>query len=258
MNYLPKNRFKHPYFKRILVLTIIFIAGAVFFSFLDGIVISVAAPVWKGENIIVRNLRNGMTWFGSQRFLSEENRALKEELSSLELKSLSLSEEQTQKNILLELLGRKLESKAIVAAVLTHPTQTPYDIIVIDAGSDDSIVIDSEVFLPEGPILGKVSELFPRKAKVKLFSASGEKTNAVLERNNVPITLVGAGGGNFTLALPHDVAIEKGDKIFSAGIVPSLLATVWEISVKPTDSFKEVLANSPANIFTIRFVFVTP
>ena len=258
VNYLPKNRLRYPYFRRILTLTIIFISGAVLFSFFDTAVISLVSPVWKAENIIIRNFRNGATFFVSQKKLVEENTTLKEKLSSLELKILSLSREQTQENILLELVGRKREPNTVIATVLTHPPQTPYDIIIIDAGSNDSITLGSEVSLSEGPILGIVSEVFPRRAKVKLFSASGEETNAVLERNNVPVTLVGAGGGNFRMALPHDMAIEKEDRILSADITSRLLAIVGEINAEPTDSFKEVLAKSPTNIFTLRFVFVTP
>ena len=171
---------------------------------------------------------------------------------------LSISKEQTQENILLELVGRKQKSNMVVAAVLTHPPQTPYDVIIIDAGSNESITIGSEVSLPEGPILGVVSEVFSKRAKVKLFSASGEETNAILERNNVPIILVGTGGGNFRLTLPRDIAIEKGDRILSPDITSRLLATVGEVSVRPTDSFKEVLAKGPTNIFALRFVFITP
>ena len=180
VNYLPKNRLRYPYFKRILTLTIIFISGAVVFSFLDTAVVSLISPVWKAENVIIRNFRNGAIFFVSQKKLVEENTALKEKLSSLELKILSLPREQTQESILLELVGRRRELNTVIATVLTRPPQTPYDIIIIDAGSNDSITLGSEVSLSEGPILGIVSEVFPRRAKVKLFSASGEETNALL------------------------------------------------------------------------------
>lgn len=229
VNYLPKSRLRHPYLRRILVLVAIFISGAVIFSFFDAAIISIVSPIWKVKNIITT---------GNE--------------------ILSISPEQTQENILLELVGRKQESSMVVAAVLTHPPQTPYDVIIIDAGSNESITIDSQVSLPEGPILGVVSEVFAKSAKVKLFSASGEETNAVLERNNVPVILIGTGGGNFRLALPRDIAIEKGDRILSPNIVSRPLATVVDVSIRPTDSFKEVLAKSPTNIFTLRFVFVTP
>lgn len=155
-------------------------------------------------------------------------------------------------------LDRRTENGAIVASVLAYPPQTPYDIIIIDAGSNDSVEAGSKVFLPEGPMLGRVSEVFPNQAKVKLFSASGEETGAVLERNNVPITLIGRGGGNFKFSLPRDMAVEIGDRIVSRDIGAHLLAIVEDINVKPTDSFKKILAKSPTNIFTLRFVFVAP
>lgn len=258
MNYLPKNKLRYPYFRRVLILIMIFIFGAVIFSFLDTTIISIISPAWRTENVVIRNLQNWTALFNSQKKLWEENTTLKEKVSSLELTVLSLSRGQTQEGILLELAGRKQESNAIIATVLTHPPQTPYDIIIIDAGSRDSITPGSEVTLPEGPILGTVSEIFSKSAKVKLFSSSGEETNAILERGSVPVTLVGTGGGNFRIDLPHDIAVEKEDRILSAGITSRLVAIVGDVSVKPTDSFKEVLAKSPTNIFNIRFVFVTP
>ncbi|KKT86198.1 MAG: hypothetical protein UW83_C0001G0009 [Parcubacteria group bacterium GW2011_GWD1_44_9] len=229
VNYLPKNRLRRPYLRRILVLVAIFISGAVVFSFFDAAIISIVSPIWKAKNIITTG----------------------NEIPSI-------LKEQTQANILLELVGRKQKANMVVASVLTRPPQTPYDVIVIDAGLNESITIGSEVSLPEGPILGVVSEVFSKSAKVKLFSASGEETNAVLERNNVPVILIGIGGGNFRLALPRDIAIEKGDRILSSDIASRPLATVADVSVRPTDSFKEVLAKSPTNIFALRFVFVAP
>ncbi len=258
VNYLPKNRLRHAYLRRIVILVSIFISGAVIFSFLGTPVILVVSPFWKAENVLIRSLREGIALFDSKKSLVEENIALKERLSSLETEILFLSIGRVQEDTLLELLGRKEKSGTVVAAVLTRPPQTPYDVIVIDAGSNESLSVGSEVSLPEGPILGVISEIFPKSAKVKLFSAGGEETNAVLERNNVPVTLVGTGGGNFKLTLPRDVAIERGDRVLSPDITSRHLATIGEISVRPTDSFKEVLAKSPINIFSLRFVFVTP
>lgn len=258
VNYLPKNRFRHPHFKRILVLVAIFVSGAVVFSFFDTAIISLISPVWRAENVVIRNLHNGLALFYSQQSLVAENAMLKEKLYTLETEMLALSMGRTQEDVLLELLGRKGKSAVVVAAVLTRPPQTPYDVIIIDAGSKESIAVGSQVSLPEGPILGIVSEVFPQSAKVKLFSTSGEEISATLERNSVPVTLIGTGGGNFRLTLPRDMAVERGDRILSPDIASHLLAVVGEVSVEPTDSFKEVLAKSPTNIFGLRFVFIRP
>jgi cell shape-determining protein MreC len=258
VNYLPRNRFKYAYLRKAIVLVVILISGAIVFSFLDSTIIALISPLWKAENTISRNLRNGSSFFKAQRALLEENMELKEKLSSIETELAFLSKDKGEVDTLLELLGRRRDSSAILATVLIHPPQTPYDIIVIDVGSKESIILGSEVSLPEGPVLGIISEVFSSTAKVELFSTSGEETNAILERGGVPVTLVGLGGGNFRLDLPRDKEVEEGDRILSADVFSRLLAVVENISVSSTDSFKKVLAKSPANIFSLRFVFVTP
>lgn len=258
MNYLPKNRLRYPYFKRILILIAIFILGAFTFSFFDATIISIASPVWKAENVIVRSLRNTVSYFNSQKALMEENAMLKDKLSSLEAEITYLSTRQAQENVLLALMNQRQEANMVVAAVLTRPPQTPYDTIIIGVGSNKSVILGSEVSLPEGPVMGTVSEVFSKRAKVKLFSSNGIETSAILERDNIPVLLEGRGGGNFKFTLPRDIRVEKGDKILSADTSSRLLAVVEEISIGSTDSFQEILAISPINIFILRFVFVMP
>lgn len=258
MNYLPKNRFKNSYFKRIIALIVIFLSGTVLFSIFDSTLISSLSPLWKAENVVSRNMRDGVAFFRSQKALIDENAALKEKLSSLETEIMSLSKDRDERDTLLGLLGQRQNSKILVASVLAHPPQTLYDTIIIDLGSDNSVSLDSEVFLPEGPILGRVSEVFRKHAKVKLFSTALEETSAVLERGSVPVILVGVGAGNFKITIPRNVEVKSGDRILSADIFSRLLAVVGEVSVSSTDSFKEVLANAPINIFALRFVFVMP
>jgi cell shape-determining protein MreC len=257
MNYLPRNRHNRPYLMRVIVLSMILILGVALFSVFNAVIISIISPVWKMENSVIRNFSKSIAFFNSQKALVEENAILKTKLSSRELEILSLSKDRISENTLLELVGRK-QTSSMIAAVLTHPPQSPYDVIVIDVGLNKSIARGSNVFLPEGPVLGVVTEVFSKSAKVKLFSAPGEETNAILERNNVPVTLIGKGGGNFELTLPRNIVVEKGDRILSPSITSHLLAVVGEVSIQSTDSFQEILASSPTNVFTLRFVSVTP
>ena len=258
VNYLPRNNSKGPYLKRILVLVSVFVFGAVFFSIFDQAIIALAVPVWRADNILARSLRSGVDLFQTKRTLVAENATLRERLSSLEMELLAISQESVSESTLLALAGRGEKQDNLVVAVLAHPPQTPYDVIIVDAGSNHSVALDWKAYLPEGPALGVVSEVFSNKARVKLFSAVGEETNAVLERSSLPVTLVGRGGGDFKLIIPRDVNVEKGDKIFSPEIDSHLLAIVEEVSLEPTDSFKEVLAKSPTNVFTLRLVLLRP
>lgn len=179
-------------------------------------------------------------------------------MTSLELEVSALSLYRSEAERLLALLGRQAEQGGVAASVLTHPPQSPYDLLVIDAGERDAIAVGSKVFLPEGQELGVVTQVFPSFSRVKLLSTAGEKTPAVLERHEVSVELVGQGGGNFKVVVPRETEVEVGDRILSANLDSSLVAIVAEVNLEPTDSFKEVLAKSPANIFTIRYITVRP
>jgi cell shape-determining protein MreC len=174
------------------------------------------------------------------------------------MENLSLYADRDQKNELLELLGQRELDNLVLASVLVRPPRSPYDVIIIDAGSENGISIGSKVYLEEGPILGTVSEVFSRQARVNLFSSNAEEVSGVMERDGLPVTLIGSGGGNFKVSIPRDASVEKGDRILSAETASSILAVVGDISLNSTDSFKDVLAKSPANIFNLRFVLVKP
>lgn len=258
MNYLPKNRAKSNRYKLAFFLLGVFAFGAVAFYFLNGIIISAASPLWKVENRITKSFVAGAEIWRSRQFLASENIRLKERIFSLELELSARPYASGEEDVLLALLGRRTESRGIAATVLVRPPKTPYDIIIIDAGTNDGVVSDSEVALAEGPVLGTVSEVFRSSSKVKLFSSAGEKTSAVLERSGLVIILEGAGGGNFRVAVPRETPVEIGDRILSADISSRLLAVVGEIKIEPTDSFKQILARGPANLFNIRFVMIRP
>ncbi|MBI2086714.1 MAG: hypothetical protein HYT69_00885 [Candidatus Zambryskibacteria bacterium] len=250
-NYLLKNKSRRSYSGKVLFLIGVFLVGAVFFYFLGPWLVPLVSPLWKTENAVARTLSKGFDFFRSRQTLIEENITLKEKVASLELErsSFTLSGVERQESI---------QGENIRAAVLTRPPQSPYDILIIDAGYKNSVIEGGRIFLPEGPELGVVSAVFPTTAKVKLFSTDGEKTSAVLERGNDPVTLEGVGGGNFRIIVPRDTAVEVGDRVLSAHLSSSLLAIVGDVEVSATDSFKEVLAKSPVNIFSVRFVLVRP
>lgn len=213
-------------------------------------------PLWHGENFVARFINRTGEYFSSHESLVDENLRLRDEVASLSLQISSLNLSLSQEEAFKTLLGRLRKEHEIVATVLTHPPQSPYDLFIIDAGQKDGLKIGSLVKLPEGPILGEVVDLFSDTAKVKLFSTAGEKHEAVLERANVPVVLEGRGGGSFRIIVPRETWVEIGDRVVSADSSYSLLGVVEDIEVAPTDAFKNVLVRGPANIFSVRLVSI--
>ena len=221
-------------------------------------IVSLVAPLWRGENAVARVVANVTTFVHSKNSLIKENIELKEQLRFYEMEQINYEIWKQREAELLDLVGRNLELGGIVATVLSHPPRNPYDVLIIDVGTKDGVRLGSEIIMAEGPVLGVVAEIFGDTAKVRLFSTSGEKTNAVLERGGESIILEGRGSGLFKFTLPRNVPVESGDRILSRSIDSKLIAVVGNVSMKSTDSFKEVLAKSPANIFGLRFIIVKP
>ena len=258
MNYLPRNRNKGLYPRGIAFLVGLFLVGAVIFSLFNNFLIKAVSPLWRAENGFSRVLGKSVDFFHTRATLAEENANLREKITSLEVELSTLTLIRDSQASLLNLLGREASHVGITASILTHPPQSPYDLIIVDAGSRESVEVGARVALPEGPEIGTVAQVFSSFSRVKLFSTPNEKTQAILERHEVPVELVGAGGGNFKIVVPRDTQVEVGDRILSAGLTASLLAVVGEVNLEPTDSFKEVLAKGPANIFSVRFIQILP
>ena len=258
MNYLPRNRSRSNRHKLVLFLLGVLAFGVLVFYLMNGVFISAAAPLWRMENGLSGVWASATEIWRSRQSLVSENVSLKERLSSLELELAARPPAPEENGAWLALLNREAQSDGLVAGVLVRPPRTPYDILIIDAGEDDGVAAGATVALPEGPVLGVVSEVYGGTSKVKLFSSAGEETSAVLERSGLPVILEGSGGGNFRVAVPRETWVEKGDRILSSDVFARLLAVVEEINVEPTDSFKEVLSRGPANLFNIRFVVIRP
>ncbi len=258
MKYLPRNRIKGHYLRPVLWLGGIFVVFTLAFALFGNLIIVTISPLWRAENSFSRSLLEVGNFLSIRQDLVKENITLREKLASLELELSTLSISRSEIERLYELLGRQSVVGGITVSVLTHPPQSPYDLIIIDAGSREAMLVGAKVFLPEGPEIGVVTQVFPNFSRVKLLTTSGEKTSAVLERYQIPVILEGLGGGNFKIILPRETEIEVGDRIFSSGLSASLLAIVEEVSLEPTDSFKKVLSRSPANIFSLRFLTVRP
>lgn len=256
-NYHQRNKAGTTKWRTAIVVVVVFVIVFYLLSLIRLPLVSMASPFWKAENKTTQSLANVFSFLRSKNDLVRENQELKLALQSREAERLAYIGWQERETELLDLLGRRGENEGVIASVIAHPPQSPYDVLIVDAGASDGVVVGDRVRMPEGPLLGIVAEVSSGNSKVRLFSSSGNETNAVLERNNDSVVLVGSGGGMFTLSLPRDVEVEPGDRILSADMSAGFLAIVGDVSLKPTDSFKVVKAKGPTSIFNTRFVLIT-
>ncbi len=255
-SFLQKNRRNQNNKQKILITVVIFLIGYGLFSIFNTSVLSGISPLWNLRNEIITKGKNIGSFFKSKNSLIEENQRLRDQINAEESLLYSFRSLQESNNLLLTELGRLPEGAKVAAGILARPPQSAYDILVIDAGENEGLRIGSTTILPFGPAIGTITKISKETSEVTLYSSNGVKTEAVLERGGVPVTLVGQGGGNFEIEVPRDILVVKGDRVLNYGISPRLLGVVEDISEESTDSFKRVSVRTPQSFYSLRFVYV--
>lgn len=155
-----------------------------------------------------------------------------------------------------ETLGQLDTTKYVLGTVLSKPSQTPYDTVLINVGAKSGVTMDSLVYVQGVIPIGTVSRVFDSSSVVTLFSTPGQKTVVRLEESGGDFELVGRGGGNFELELPRDALITQGAHVYLPGMTAYYIATVGPVVSDPRDPYKKVLLTSPVNINQLTEVFI--
>ncbi len=152
-------------------------------------------------------------------------------------------------------LGRDARVTRILGAVLLRPPATPYDTLVIDAGEADGVKSGDVVSAGGTIVIGIVSEVYTHAARVVLYSAPGQKYDALL-RGAIPLAVEGQGGGSLRAQVPAGTAVSVGEVALLPGIAGGLSARVSRVEQVSGESFSTVYFSLPVDMFTLRFVEV--
>lgn len=156
-------------------------------------------------------------------------------------------------------LGRDPGVPRILAGVMLRPPATPYDTLVIDAGFKEGVARGDAVSAGGTTIVGTVSELYANASRVTLYSAPGEKYDALLHLSGgatLPVAIEGQGGGSLMARVPAGTLVVPGDYAVLPGIVGGLTARVTAVDEAESESFSAVYLSLPVNPSTLRFVEV--
>lgn len=195
-----------------------------------------------------------LSYLSSKKDLMNENLELRNKLDEAQLEILNSSVYKDENEKLKEILGRKHSADLVLAQILSRPNRSPYDILVVDIGQNESVVVGQKVFARGNIPIGEVAEVSKNTSRIKLYSTPGTETLARLEGSDVDINLIGTGSGGFEIILPKDFSINTGQAILNKSINSKTIALVEGVVSTEKDSFKKVLAKSPVNIQELAWV----
>jgi rod shape-determining protein MreC len=217
-------------------------------NFTIKVIVNAISPVFKFSNFAAEKKDGFFFLFKNKQSLEEELNYLKEKNIELENKVILLESVQKENEELKALLSRPDKKSYILGSIVSRPPQSPYDMIVIDAGSDNGVKQGMKAVAYGSILIGHVAEVFPGASKIKLVSYSGEETNLIIENAKISAIGLGLGGGNIEVKIPSSVKIYSGDKINTDGTANYLLGTADKIEADTLNPFQKIIFRMPVNL----------
>jgi cell shape-determining protein MreC len=156
----------------------------------------------------------------------------------------------------LDALYKKHKDERIIASVLSAPDDTPYDTLVVDAGSSKGVVQGAVVFSETNAPLGNVVKVHTTTAVVALFSSPGIVSTVYAPREKILAKATGMGGGVFTVLMPHGSDVREGDVFTMPTLKGEPLGSVLRVWSDPAEPGVIASLGYPHALRSLHFVSI--
>ena len=238
---------------------VFFIVQSVFWKQIRKVTYPVVIPVVSVVSGVVDGVFYIPSFFSTyitfHKTSSERIDALEKNIELLENKVASQNGELEQ-YIAKDELKSKVYSTTLEVYPIAQDLYFLYSTMLITKGFSDGIEEGMIVYTRGYEAVGIVTQVYGSTALVSLLSASGNKVDAFIQENKMTLSLVGAGGGNFTAQIPKDLDVVIGDNIFLTQNPTMNLGTVVDIVGTQQDFFKTVYIRGAYNPAKQRNYFV--
>ena len=122
----------------------------------------------------------------------------------------------------------------LIARVLDRPNSLPNDLIQIDQGSDQGVVVGAPVYNGIDGVVGLVVHVTDKYSFVDLFTSPGFLSTAYIFGPNIFAPIEGVGGGIARVKLPQGVPIRVGQLVILPGISSAIYGEIVSVQNEPT------------------------
>ena len=185
-----------------------------------------------------------------QNALQQQNELLQQQLAGMHL----TEDENTSLRQILDY--PKTNYTMVSARVISKPSQSIYDRIMIDRGSNDGIKIGDRVIAGENSFIATIDVVTDKSAEGTLISGSFWKGDAIISRLGITVPVEGKGSGNFELHIPRDLEVRDGDVMTLPGFSDFVFGIIKTVQFDERDPYQTVLARTPVNLQELKFVRV--
>jgi len=221
---------------------------------LPGTLITVAKPFWFIGSSLSAGVGNTGSFFSDKTALTKERDQLLADNAAFYAKNAALEGRVAD---LERLLGDRTEPvPGILAGVLTRPPVSPYDILIVDQGSDARVRVGSRVDGPGGMPLGEVESVTKNASRILLYSTPAKETESWIGETRIPVTLVGEGSGAMSAIVAREAGITVGDLVYAAGPGALPVGSVIAVGNDPSSPRSRVDIRPLLNPFSVTWVTI--
>jgi cell shape-determining protein MreC len=240
----------------IAVIFIVIAVSAVIRFAAPGVFVVLASPFWHAGSSLSAAVGQSTASFGNAAELTRARDALIAQNAQLENENRTLT---ARAQDLQNLLGTRTAAPAgIVAGVLARPPIAPYDVLIVDQGSNGHIQLGATAYGPGGTPIGTVATVAPLSARITLYSNPGLQTAAWVGDTRTPVTLIGSGSGAFTAILPKAAGVTEGQGVYAAGPGSVPVGVVVKVDSDPSSPNVTLDIRPYANPFSLTWVTISP
>ena len=213
------------------------------------------APAFGAADALATRVHSFTQSFSDAAQTATENEQLATENTTLAAENRTLS----QKVADLTALAGATEPaalKGVLAGVVARPPESPYDTLVVAAGSDTGVQAGFEAFGGGGVPLGIVSSVSASFSRVTLFTASGERVDSWIGTSSQPVILSGTGAGTFSASVARSSGVAEGDVVSVPGPGRLPIGVVVRVDGDPSSPSVNLRIQPAADPFSVSWVIL--
>ena len=212
------------------------------------------APVFRASDAVTAISHSFFGSFSNAAALAAESERLTAENTALASENQALLQKVSDVSALLGVSGIQKNIPGILAGVVARPPASPYDTLVLAAGTNEGVALGMEAFGEGGVPLGIVSSVRADFSRVTLFSAPGVVTGGWIGQESIPLSLVGAGAGAMQASIARVAGIIEGDVVFVPGPGQLPIGSVVRVDSDPLSPGVTLRIQPALNPFGVAWV----
>lgn len=233
----------------VLILGVLYVIAEPFAK----IVYTIVNPVLRGVDTTISTILSIPEHFRSVSSLNERIVMLENENQALRNDQALNNVIKSQYEKVVGLSDRPSTTRSTVASVTSKPPHTPYDIITLDAGRRDGVLVGDDIIV-NNIVIGSIIEVRESLSRGKLLSSPDSVFVARLGQQDIEVH--GQGGGRYFAAVSKATTVYVGDVIVSPQRTSSIVGFVEYIDADPGDTFQNVYFNIPVIFESLQFVVI--